>query len=29
MSTPTKLQALVTGELAGTWCVLINGHVHP
>jgi glyoxylase-like metal-dependent hydrolase (beta-lactamase superfamily II) len=29
MKVPTKLQALVTGELAGTWCVLINGHVHP
>lgn len=27
-----KLRALVTGELAGTWCVLINAHVsatHP
>lgn len=23
-----RLQALVTGELAGTWCLLINGHVH-
>lgn len=29
MGKPTKLQALVTGELAGTWCVLINAHVHP
>jgi glyoxylase-like metal-dependent hydrolase (beta-lactamase superfamily II) len=29
MGRPTKLQALVTGELAGTWCVLINAHVHP
>jgi glyoxylase-like metal-dependent hydrolase (beta-lactamase superfamily II) len=29
MRPPTKLQALVTGELAGTWCVLINAHVHP
>lgn len=29
MAKPTKLQALVTGELAGTWCVLINAHVHP